>query len=58
MLEPALSVAPQDSLELGRRAAEILFKRLGGHTGPPEIVVLPVDLIERGSGGIRALSRS
>ena len=33
-LEPALTVVDQDALGLGRAAAELLFSRLDGFTGP------------------------
>lgn len=52
MLEPGLTVVPQNPHELGRRAAELLFRRLDGRTDSPEVVTLPVDLVERGSGEI------
>lgn len=54
ILEPGLSVAPQDPHELGRRAATLLFRRLAGESGPPRVEVLPVGLIERGSGELPA----
>ncbi len=52
VVEPGLTVAPQDPKALGRRAGELLFRRLGGFAGPAEVVTLPVGLIERGSGEI------
>ena len=33
-LDPGLTVVAQDPLELGRRAAELLFERLDGFDGP------------------------
>jgi LacI family transcriptional regulator len=51
-LEPPVTVVAQDSAELGRRAAEILFARLDGDDRPSERVVVPTPLIPRGSGEI------
>jgi LacI family transcriptional regulator len=53
-LEPAITVVAQDPAGLGRAAAEVLFRRLDGDVSPTEQVVLPVELIPRGSGEIRA----
>jgi LacI family transcriptional regulator len=50
MLNPGVTVIAQSTAELGRIAAEMLFRRLGGYQGPPECVVLPTTLITRGSG--------
>jgi LacI family transcriptional regulator len=52
-VEPAVTVAAQDALGLGRTAAELLFSRLDGYRGPSRRVVLPIPLIERGSGELR-----
>jgi LacI family transcriptional regulator len=52
MLDPAVSVVAQDPQALGRTAAEQLFRRLDGDTGPTVNLVLPVALIARGSGEI------
>lgn len=52
MLDPPLSVAPQNPRELGRRAGDLLYRRLEGFDGPPQVVELPVEIIERGSGEI------
>ena len=40
----------QDPVTLGRRAAELLFERLDGFTGPSREVVVATRLIVRGSG--------
>ena len=40
----------QDPLTLGRTAAELVFSRLDGYDGPSRHVVVPTELIERGSG--------
>lgn len=50
LLRPAVTVVAQDPAGMGRVAAELLFRRLAGDTGPSEHPLLPVRLIERGSG--------
>jgi LacI family transcriptional regulator len=52
MLDPAISVVAQDPQTLGRTAADQLFRRLDGDTGPAVNLVIPVTLIARGSGEI------
>jgi len=54
LLAPALTVIAQDPYDLGRTAAELLFARLDGESGPPRRVVLPTRLVPRGSGEIAA----
>ncbi len=49
MLEPSVSVVAQDAAALGRHAAELLFARIDGDTGPRRQVVLATQLIARGS---------
>ncbi|MEV0586208.1 LacI family DNA-binding transcriptional regulator [Nonomuraea sp. NPDC050310] len=49
LLTPGVTVVAQDPVGLGRVAAELLFRRIGGDTGPAEHVELPVRLIPRGS---------
>jgi LacI family transcriptional regulator len=49
-IEPAISVIEQDGRGIGRTAAELLFSRLDGYTGPARRIELPTPLIERGSG--------
>jgi LacI family transcriptional regulator len=49
-LNPPVTAIYQDPRRLGREAAELLFDRINGETGPPRRVVLPVELIVRGSG--------
>ena len=49
-LEPGLSVVAQNAAELGRAAAELLFARLDGATGPARRIEVPTRLIARGSG--------
>ncbi len=50
LLDPPVSVVAQDPVELGHRAADLLFARLDGDTAPPRHIVLPTRLIPRGSG--------
>jgi LacI family transcriptional regulator len=57
VVEPGLTVVVQDPRDLGRVAGEMLFRRLDGFTGPPEIVVRDVTLLHRGSGEIRNQER-
>jgi LacI family transcriptional regulator len=52
VVEPGVTVVAQDPYAIGRRAAELLFSRLDGYVGPSRRVVLPVSLVERGSGRI------
>ena len=53
MLDPAVTIVAQDPLALGRRAAELLFRRIDGDTSAPERVIIRTRLIARGSGEIR-----
>ena len=53
LLEPAITVLAQDAWAIGRQAATALFDRLDGSTAPTRTHVIPVSLIERGSGEIR-----
>ncbi|MEU6083025.1 LacI family DNA-binding transcriptional regulator [Streptomyces sp. NPDC047108] len=51
LLSPAVTVIAQDSAQLGRTAAEQLFRRLeGGVAEEPMSFLLPTRLIPRGSG--------
>jgi LacI family transcriptional regulator len=52
MVEPGITVVAQDPYALGRQAAELLFSRLGGHTGESRLIVMPTQLVTRGSGEI------
>ncbi|MCS4276529.1 LacI family transcriptional regulator [Mycetocola sp. BIGb0189] len=49
-LEPPVSVVAQDPAAVGRLAAELLFSRLAGDTGPRQHIQLGATLIPRGSG--------
>ncbi|WKX74533.1 LacI family DNA-binding transcriptional regulator [Streptomyces sp. XD-27] len=50
LLSPAVTVVAQDPAQLGRKAADMLFRRLDGGADAPRRVVLPTRLIVRGSG--------
>ncbi len=45
-----LTVIAYDARELGRIAAELLFKRIGGDESWPTTTIVPTHLIERGMG--------
>ncbi len=51
---PGVTVLAQDPAEMGRRAAERVFARLGGDSSPPVEVVVPTRLVARGSGELPA----
>jgi LacI family transcriptional regulator len=51
-IEPALTVVAQDPIALGRAAAELLLARLDGDASPSRQAMLPLELVERGSGEI------
>jgi LacI family transcriptional regulator len=53
VVEPGITVVPQHPLDLGRRAAELLFARLAGLSSPAQREVTVNSLIPRGSGEIR-----
>jgi LacI family transcriptional regulator len=52
MVDPGLTVVAQDPFGLGRRAAELLFSRLNGVDGESQTIVMPAELVPRGSGEI------
>jgi LacI family transcriptional regulator len=54
VVEPGLTVVPQQPLELGRLAGTLLLDRIGGNRGPARRRILHSDLIARGSGEIAA----
>jgi LacI family transcriptional regulator len=53
MLDPGVTVVAQDPYAIGRAAAELLFARLDGYTGPSEHRTISTRLVIRGSGEIR-----
>jgi LacI family transcriptional regulator, galactose operon repressor len=50
MLATPVTVVAHHPAEMGRRAAELLCRRMAGEELPPQRVVLPTHLIVRGSG--------
>jgi LacI family transcriptional regulator len=48
-----VTVVRHDPHEMGRQAAELLFARLSGDEQPPQRVILPTELVVRGSGEVR-----
>lgn len=51
-LDPAITVVPQQPREMGRRAAELLFRRIDGTDEPPIRDIIDHPLVARGSGEI------
>jgi len=52
MVDPGITVVMQDPFALGHRAAELLFSRLRGFDGGSRRIVVPTELVTRGSGEI------
>jgi len=52
MVDPGITVVMQDPFALGHRAAELLFSRLRGFDGDSRRIVVPTELVTRGSGEI------
>jgi len=50
LLPIPVSVIAYDPGELGRAAAELLFSRMAGDSRPPQRIVVPTRLIQRGTG--------
>ncbi|MDH6131397.1 LacI family transcriptional regulator [Kitasatospora sp. MAA4] len=50
LLATPVTVVAQDPIRLGRTAAQLLFRRLSGEQGRPQLIELPTRLIPRGSG--------
>lgn len=53
VITPGITTVPQQPLDLGRRAAQTLFDRIGGAGGPVTKEIIASPIIERGSGEIR-----
>ncbi|HEX7084355.1 MAG TPA: LacI family DNA-binding transcriptional regulator [Gaiellaceae bacterium] len=51
MVDPPITVVEQPTLELGRCAARLLLRRLGGSTSEPAVECLEPTLVVRGSTG-------
>ncbi len=52
MVDPGITVIVQDPYTLGRHAAELHFPQLNGSAGESQIVVVPTEIVARGSGEI------
>lgn len=52
VLDPGLTVVRQDPLRIGQLAAERVFRRIDGEDLPYEHIVVPTQLVARGSGEI------
>lgn len=52
LLEPGITVIAQDPATMGRKAAELLFRRIDGDRSPSQHLIVPTRLIMRGSGEI------
>jgi len=50
LVEPAITTAPQNAEALGRAAAEVLLRRIDGDSSDPTRIVVPVEIVPRGSG--------
>jgi LacI family transcriptional regulator len=53
ILSPGISVIAQNIEQVGKTAAEMLFRRLDGDESAATTITVPTRLIERGSGEIR-----
>jgi LacI family transcriptional regulator len=49
----SVTVIRHQPREMGHRAVELLFARLAGDERPPQRIVLPTELVVRGSGEVR-----
>ena len=52
MLDPGITVIKQNPENIGRIAANMAFERINGLTADPRHILLPTELIPRGSGEI------
>ena len=55
VLSPAITVIDHDPRTLARRAMELLSERLDGAPASPDDIIVPVELIARGSGELAPL---
>lgn len=53
LLDPGITVVAQDPYAIGRAAAELLFARIDGYSGPSQHRTISTRLVIRGSGEIR-----
>jgi len=56
LVDPPLTVVAQPVRRMAERAIQLLLERIKGHDGPPERIVLPLDLRIRDSCGMRQAS--
>ncbi|HUY59954.1 MAG TPA: substrate-binding domain-containing protein [Solirubrobacteraceae bacterium] len=52
LLRLGVTIVRTDPYRIGQVAAQLAFSRIAGDERPPQRVLLPVDLIVRGSGEI------
>ncbi|MFN8075772.1 MAG: LacI family DNA-binding transcriptional regulator [Kineosporiaceae bacterium] len=52
LMNPGITVVAQDPGEMGRVAAGVLFRRLGGDRSASQVHTVPTTLVRRGSGEI------
>jgi LacI family transcriptional regulator len=52
LLSPAVTVVRHDTFRMGAHAAALVFERLAGPSPPPRRIVVPTELVIRGSGEI------
>jgi len=52
LVDPPLTIMAQDPVAFGVVAAQRLFERIDGHDLPPATLLVPAQLIQRGSGEI------
>jgi LacI family transcriptional regulator len=50
LLSTPVTVVAQDPAQMGRTAAELLFRRIEGDRGQPQSITMPTRLLPRGSG--------
>ncbi|WP_029145331.1 LacI family DNA-binding transcriptional regulator [Microbacterium luticocti] len=50
LMDPPTTTIVQDPVAIGRAAADLLFSRIAGRTGPVQHITLATRLVERGSG--------
>jgi LacI family transcriptional regulator len=53
LLEPPVTIVAQNPAAIGAAACQRLFERMDGDDGPPRSVIVPTQLMIRGSGEIR-----
>ena len=51
LVNPGITCVDTSGYDIGRNAAELLFRRLNGFDAPPQTITIPVELIVRESCG-------